>query len=281
MEAVESRAQDGDLKGAEIFLFTDNTTAEGAFYKGTSSNKRLFELVRRLRKIEMHEGCKLQVVHVAGSRMILQGTDGLSRGDTGEGVMGGANMLSYVPLHLTALERSLSLKGWLENHFNIAGLKKVQILSPEGWFDKGYDIVGGEYNLDGVWMPRVTNGRYLWVPPPAGGLAAIEQLRRARLKRQQSTHIFLIPRLFTSIWRKQLRRVADLTLELPFMPGIWEQSSQHEPLTIAFIFPYINRKPWQLKRTPAFLGMDRLLRGMWKEDTQSVGALLCKLCTRA
>jgi hypothetical protein len=34
-----------DLEGSEIFIFTDNTTAEAAFWKGTSKLKTLFELV--------------------------------------------------------------------------------------------------------------------------------------------------------------------------------------------------------------------------------------------
>ena len=37
--------------------------------------------------------------------MILQGADGLSRGDMYEGVMRGDNMLDFIPLHLSAIER--------------------------------------------------------------------------------------------------------------------------------------------------------------------------------
>jgi hypothetical protein len=44
------------LAGREIFLFTDNSTAERAYYKGTSSAEPLFELVLRLRKLEIHVG---------------------------------------------------------------------------------------------------------------------------------------------------------------------------------------------------------------------------------
>jgi len=49
----------------------------------------------------------------AGKRMIAQGTDGLSRGDLDSGVMRSADMLSFVPLHLSALERAPGLMPWL------------------------------------------------------------------------------------------------------------------------------------------------------------------------
>ena len=43
VEALEELQQHGDLIGAEIFLFTDNSVAEAAFYKWTSESKTLFE----------------------------------------------------------------------------------------------------------------------------------------------------------------------------------------------------------------------------------------------
>ena len=51
-------AADGTLGGTELFLFMDNSTAESAFDKGSSSSRLLFELVLRLRNLEMKEACK-------------------------------------------------------------------------------------------------------------------------------------------------------------------------------------------------------------------------------
>ena len=80
VETVEEEALDGYLTGGEFWLFTDNTTAKGCFFRGGSSSKLLHELVLRLRKVELDHNLTLHVVHVAGTRMIAQGTDGLSRG---------------------------------------------------------------------------------------------------------------------------------------------------------------------------------------------------------
>jgi hypothetical protein len=87
------------LRNSELFVFTDNTTAESAFYKGTSSSKRLFQLVLDLHKLQLHGGFVLHLIHVAGQRIIAQGTDGLSRGSTYQGVMAGTLFLKYVSLH--------------------------------------------------------------------------------------------------------------------------------------------------------------------------------------
>jgi hypothetical protein len=72
---MEDLSEEGLLAGHEIFLFTDNSAAERAYYyKGTSSAQPLFELVLWLRKLEMAGKFKLHVIHVAGTRMIAQGT---------------------------------------------------------------------------------------------------------------------------------------------------------------------------------------------------------------
>ena len=277
VESIEERVAEGGFSGSEIFLFTDNSTAEAAFYKGTSSSEKLFEAILRLRLLEVKEGLIIHFIHVAGSRMIVQGTDGLSRGDLGEGIMNGGNMLSYIPLHLNAIERAPGLKQWIESWLspNEEG-EEISFLNYEGWFERGHDIVGGKSNLDGVWIPEYRRGTYVWTPPPAGGLIAVEQLRRARVKREWSTHVVLIPRLMSAEWKKQLFRVSDLFIELPFDKN-WKKEIHHEPLIFAVVFPFLSHRPWQLKRSPAFLGMGNILRSMWKEDNVSAGTLLRKL----
>jgi hypothetical protein len=70
----------------------------------------------------------LHVIHVAGTRMIGQGLDGLSRGNLTEGaVMTGHSMTSYVPLSKTALEQSKDLEPWVRSW---AGTD-LEVLSPD------------------------------------------------------------------------------------------------------------------------------------------------------
>ena len=63
----------------------------------------------------MFRGLILYVIHIAGSRMIEQSTDGGSRGDLNQGVMARMAMLDYVPLHLGALERAAGVEGWVQS----------------------------------------------------------------------------------------------------------------------------------------------------------------------
>jgi hypothetical protein len=156
VETLEKMRETKKLEGVEMFLFTDNSTAEAAFYKGSSSSEWLFDLVVRLSVLEMTCNCKIHIIHVAGTRMIAQGADGLSRGALTEGVMKGEAMRSFIPLHQSALDRDPNLRPWLRDWFERAkeniGLD-LEFLAMEDWFERGHDIDGGEINVDGL-LPR-------------------------------------------------------------------------------------------------------------------------------
>ena len=89
VELLEEAWKSRVLNGTEVFLFTENTTAEYDFYKDNSSSKTLFNLTLRLRKLQMQGNMILHLIHISGTRMIACGIDGLSRGITNEGVMAG------------------------------------------------------------------------------------------------------------------------------------------------------------------------------------------------
>ena len=249
VETLERSGLDGELKGKEIFVFTDNSTAESIAAKGSSTSPLLFELVTRLYKLSMKFLCSVNIVHVAGTRMIAQGTDGLSRGDLLEGVLKGQRMLSFIPLHLSALEREPSLKDWITMWAGSGRKEKIEFLNPEDWFWRGHDIIGYRKNCDDRIIPSYKKGIYVWSPPPAAARQALEELRQARHKRQLSTHIFLVPHLMSPEWKSQLYKTADLVFTLPFGDFYWP-SGNHESLTFGVCFPYLRREPWELKSTP-------------------------------
>ena len=283
-DMVEALETEEDLKGAEIFVFTDNSTAERAFYNGTSSSKRLFDLVLRLRKLETRAGCRIIIVHVAGTRMIDQGSDGLSRGSLSEGVMRGESMASFIPLHQSALERCQGLKNWMSDFFG--GNKRdgeLEFLEPVDWFERGHDLDGGDWeytmpppNKERQWMPRYRKGRFLWCPPPGAAPTALEQLRKARHKRQKSTHIFVCPRLLYPLWQRSLFRSADLIFEIPAGHPAWP-ANMHEPLILAIYFPFISHRPWQLRRSPCLLDVEGYVQRLFKKLDGSEGPVLRQL----
>jgi len=40
----------------------------------------------------------------------------------------------------------------------------------------------------------------------------------------------------------------------------------HEPLIIAFAFPYLRYKPWTIRETPKLFAMVRKMQALWKEE---------------
>jgi hypothetical protein len=48
---LEDEAAGGRMKGLELFLFTNNYTAQSAYYNVTSSSKKVFELVLHIRSL--------------------------------------------------------------------------------------------------------------------------------------------------------------------------------------------------------------------------------------
>ena len=279
VETLENMASDGLLNGTEVFLFTDNSTLEAAFFNGSSTSKKLFELVLRIRKLEMNFMVKVHLCHVSGERMKAQGTDGLSRGNLNIGVMAGKSMLDFVPLHETALERSASLKPWLQSWLG----NEAEFLQPKEWFTRGHDHSIGQWetNLDfdhGLKMefPVIKGGFMVWAPSPCTADVAVEELRKARHKRQISQHLFVVPRLMTPLWRKQLYKAADLVVTIPCGHQAWPVN-MFEPLTVAFIFPFLNSRPWQLRGSFYLLALGRELSRLWRDNKSGEGPILRKL----
>ena len=269
VETCEEEASAGRLYNAEFFLFTDNSTSEACFYRGSSKSKLLHELVLRLRKLEMDYTLTIHVVHVSGDRMIAQGTDGGSRGSLLEGVLSGRPMLDFVDVGKTALERHGPLLDWIRDW------TKNQFLSPmtpEEWFVEAHGICGGEINADGIWIPvhEKRNQVHLWCPPPAVADAAMEELLKARHKRTDTFHIILIPRLMTPRWRRLYRKVVDFTCEIPAGSSHWP-SNMFEPLWLGIVLPFTHHRPWQLKRAPLILELERNMRKVLKAGGEDGG----------
>ena len=280
VEGLEAMGKRGDLEGREVFLFTDNMVSESIASRGSSTSKALFELIVKVYILEMNFQCRIQFIHVAGTRMIASGVDGLSRGDMYEGVMKGVSMLQFVPLHKGAFEVSPPLLKWISSWAIDMG-NEVEVLDPEGWFVRGHDVVGGSTNCDGVWIPSYRKGTMLWAPPPAAARQAVEELRQARHKRQDSFHVFVCPRLMYDEWRKHQFKAADMILEMRAgVSDIWPKE-MHETLIICFYFPYLNRNPWELKRTRLLVELEGQMSQLLKSDHAAAGRLLSKILLQA
>ena len=140
----------------------------------------------------------------------------------------------------------------------LSELKLVK-LTPDGWYDRVFD-----------------EGYFLWVPSPAAPDAAVEQLCRNYQLHEGNLHIVIVPRLFTSRWRKQLGKVADLLVTIPFNDSFWPKS-QHEPLILAIVFLFHSTKPWKLRGTTLLVDCEGELQEVWEKNISLGGDILRKL----
>jgi hypothetical protein len=54
----------------QLFLFTDNQVTESVFAKGSSSSRKMYEMVLELRQLELKGDLDIKLIHVAGTRLI-------------------------------------------------------------------------------------------------------------------------------------------------------------------------------------------------------------------
>ena len=275
VDTIREEAFSGRLKECEMFVFTDNSTAESCFYRGNSKSVHLHRLVLELRVLEMTFGMTVHVVHISGRRMIAQGTDGCSRGSMMEGVMSGQDMLSFVDLARSAVERHPPLLEWVRAW---TGRPTLEPLTPEGWFEEGHGIKGGYLDKHKVWIPNheAKNQMHLWLPPPAVADAALEELLKARHKRTDTFHVIIIPRLMTPRWRRLFNKACDFTFAVSLGHPFWPDS-MFEPLCVGILLPFSTHRPWCFKRAPLLVEMGRELREVLAAGEADGGDILRQL----
>ena len=199
VETLEKEVTEKRLKDATVIMATDNSTVEAAIQKGNSSSEKLFDLDVRFRNMEIKSGGKFLVTHVAGDRMQAQCTDGISRGSLREGISLGQSMLKFCPRGLFALERSKPLRHWISD---LSG-PELEIRNPDDWSKRGHDHLPGSMDDQGIYRLKIKAGTFICHPSPAAADVALEELRKARLRRRNSTHILFIPKLVTTLWLRR------------------------------------------------------------------------------
>jgi hypothetical protein len=170
---------EGRLTGCELFLYIDNQVAEGAYYRGTAVNLLLFELVVEIYVLQMKCDIILHVIWIAGTQMIQQSADYLSRGGGAGLATQGLSMMSEVPLNIGALERNALLEPWIRSW---AGEEGLVTITPEDWFSDDH-----------------ARGTFLWTRPP---VAAADQLCDVVRKSPCCLHVFMCPLIMTQLFKK-------------------------------------------------------------------------------
>jgi hypothetical protein len=63
VEALEEEGLEGNLDNAEVFMFTDNATVESCVQKGSSTSRKLLDLVVRLQSMTTRLGIQVHIFH--------------------------------------------------------------------------------------------------------------------------------------------------------------------------------------------------------------------------
>jgi hypothetical protein len=120
----------------------------------------------------MREGTHIIVSHTLGERMKAQGTNGVSQGQLKEGVLTGADMLSFIPFQQSSIQRSTAVESWIQSWLG----EEAVLLMPEGWFEHGHGLLGGKPESKGFWRHQFKNRKFIWDPPPGAASVATKEL---------------------------------------------------------------------------------------------------------
>ena len=252
IDTIRTEARAGRLVGYEVWMATDNSTAANAYHRGTSSSKKLHQMVTELRLLTVEGNFILRMYHIAGTRMIESGIDGLSRGELHVSSLGRA-LKTLLPLDQSPLERSPNLRDWLTDWLG----PDYNIADPSDWFHAAHQA--GSYELSS------TTETWVWNLPPAAALHALEELGIARLKRHNLLKgVVLIPNLLAPEWMRRFTRIVDVHFIIPAGAIPEWPSSMHESLTIGIYLPLFRYCPWDWKRVPFLVPLGIALSSMHK-----------------
>jgi hypothetical protein len=195
--------------------------------------------------------------------MIVQGTDGLSRGDHSEGVMRGENFLKFIRIGIDPFSRSNKLEAFAR--YITQDLGGTTFLKPNEWFEKYHAF-----------------GNFVWSPPPAAADVVVDLLGEARHKRLEALHLIFVPRLMTGRWRRHMTRGSDTYLSLKWT-SVWNTTCFFEPLLMFICFSFSCHTPLLQERSKLVEECNRLLQSgnLHETSDRKKWDFLRKLLSRA
>ncbi len=222
------------FENTTLLYFTDNMTTYHVTMSGSSSSPRLHALVQAIKTKELRLACHLEVVHVPGTTMIIQGTDGISRG------------VWLSPLHKRETSASLMCDLFAPVTFGPWLMEWTRTANP-GFLDLHKDWT--HWRWDQEWDARNMFGRLsVWTPPPEMASQNISFMLQAWIEQPATTSaIFYVPRLLQREWRSLSRHLVELapltSRTLPDRPTV-----HLLPVTVLYLPVFVPSLPSNLDR---------------------------------
>ena len=220
-------ADKAQVKGQRLLYFTDNMVSYEIFRKGTSKSLRLWKLLLDIKILELSLSYIVQVIHVPGTIMISQSTDGLSRGETMQ-TLASHRSNCLIPLMWQAAPITETLPQWVLR-------KTLPLWPPYTCWIHQTDFTG--------WNRDIMIGRCVfWSVLPSSVHQAILQALSIWVETPTASgHIFLVPRLLQRDYGRLSKFVVFLgqftEIPLPFTPLV--------PFVVYFIPPFDRRSVYK------------------------------------
>jgi hypothetical protein len=225
-----ARANPHRVRGCTFFYFTDNIFTYFRVMKGASRSPGLQEIVEDIKELEAELGCRLEVVHIPGTAIIVQSTDGLSRG------------IWHSPLHEHPPQPIIlrDIFATLEFSNDVGDWARSQALLPPSipWSHPAWDA---------PWtFSSVVNQLTIWNPPPEMASQLLHFLLHVYVETSSTTACLsiLVPRILQLRWSRMSAVVRTV--------GIYQRSVIpllcRSVITIPVVLLYI---PFHIRRLPA------------------------------
>jgi hypothetical protein len=214
------------LYRSTVFYFTDNLVSYYIMHSGSSPSTELHKLVLQIKRLELSLNCRLEVIHVPGTLMIHQGTDGLSRGlwmaperTRTTSLLESSHALASVPF-------SWPIARWAET---IVGLPHGSITHHFGSLDSwDFDLMRDRWT---IWTPTPEIARHAmatfldhWVEVPLNMAA-----------------VFLVPRVLQRSWSRTSHSVLEYPATLPRSLPFDCRYDSDIPFVLLVILPHVRR----------------------------------------
>jgi hypothetical protein len=207
-----------------VFYFTDNLVSYYIMHSGSSPSTELHKLVLQIKRLELLLNCRLEVIHVPGTLMIHQGTDGLSRGlwmaperTRTTSLMESSNALAPVPF-------VWPMAWWAET---IMGL-------PHGSIRRHFG------SLDPWNFESMLNQWTIWTPTPEIACQAITTFLDHWVEVPLNMGaVFLVPRVLQCSWSRTSHSVIEYPATLPRSLPLDCRYDSDIPFVLLAILPHV------------------------------------------
>jgi hypothetical protein len=218
----------GALDGGTLFYFTDNMVTYYIVHNGSSTSPALHSLIRRIKIIELRLGCRLEPIHVPGRLMIVQGTDGLSRG------------MWVSADHL--LRSSVA-----ESRLTLEAVPYTSLMGAWALQRAGLPVATPHWHItdDSEWSwAKLGDQVSIWTPSPEIAHQAITTFLDLWVERPATTAaLFLIPRVLQRDWGFLSKHVQELGIHDPMTLPWGCRYSSLIPLCLLYVPRYVRVLP--------------------------------------